>query len=357
LRWAIRVAFTVALFILIFNPQVFGIRVSFIPVTLRGLWDEIRNLDPDRFWRWILFGLAIKSVAVLSNMGKWDLLLRGQGIRLSFPYLAGTFLIGRFFGTFLPGTIGLDGYRLYDVARETGKAIESTTVILVDKLIGFVALTFLVLVTFPLGLRILHLQARLHLGTLAPVMALLVILIAGGLVLLMKPELIRSLIHKAPIPFRARFEGQIQHVAQAATAYSGQGPLIIRAVGYGIMSHFCTSLMYFGTAMAVQSFNASILDILFVSPIMIYGTVLGPSIGGEGIREFVFIYLMGASVGPAKAFLISHLGFWLEEVFALLGGLIFLFRPAGRQPHLTIPERRSLVHQATKNATLEEDRS
>ncbi len=57
-------------------------------------------------------------------------------------FLASSFLEGRFFGTFLPSTIGLDAYRTYDLARYSGKTASSISVILVDKVIGLFSLSF-----------------------------------------------------------------------------------------------------------------------------------------------------------------------------------------------------------------------
>jgi arylsulfatase A-like enzyme len=92
--------------------------------------------------------------------------------------------------------------------------------------------------------------------------------------------------------------------------------------------------MYFGTAMSLKTPNIHILDILFASPIMIYGTVLGPSIGGEGIREIIFALLLGKMAGPAKAVLFAHLGFWVGEILSLAGGIIYILRPAEYRPQV-----------------------
>ena len=54
----------------------------------------------------------VKFLGVFGNMYRWHLLLVGQGMRFPAGHIIGTFLIGRFLGTFMPSTIGLDGYRL-----------------------------------------------------------------------------------------------------------------------------------------------------------------------------------------------------------------------------------------------------
>ncbi len=324
IKWLIKCGFTIALFILIFKPSLLGIQHQFIPVSLKDLWKEITAIDFSTFWVWILIATIIKATGMFCSILRWDVLLKGQGIKLSLKHLIGTFLTGRFFGMFLPSTIGLDGYRLFDVGKQTGKWVESTAVIAVEKLIGFIALTFLVFITLPLGARLF---------TFKPIVLVITLFILGGfvlfsLILLFNPTLIRTLIGIMPLPGRSKIEGKLQKVSQATTIYSGQKLLLTKAIVLGFMVHLCTSLMYFGTAMAIRSPNIHILDILFTSPLMIYGTVLGPSIGGEGIRELMFAIILGSRVGHAKAILFSHLGFWVGELLSLPGGIIYLLRPA-----------------------------
>ncbi|MFN8641346.1 MAG: hypothetical protein U0802_06690 [Candidatus Binatia bacterium] len=47
-----------------------------------------------------------------------------------------SFLIGRFIGTFLPGTIGLDGYTLYEAGRYSNQWSRAVTAKMLEKLIG-----------------------------------------------------------------------------------------------------------------------------------------------------------------------------------------------------------------------------
>ncbi len=328
LKWILKLGFTASLFVLIFNPSLFGIKKQFIPVTLEGLWAEIQGIDVSLFWKWILAAAVIKALGMLSSMIRWNLLLKGQAIKLPFSHLVGTFLVGRFFGMFLPSTIGLDGYRLYDVAKHTGKAIESTTVILIEKLTGLITLTFLVFITLPLGLRFLPIKPLV----LAVILAFLAVFIAASFVLLFNPRIIQILLAIVPLPGRAKIRGKIDNISQAVTAYSNQKKLLGQALVFGFFVHFCTALMYFGTAMAINTRGIDILDILFTSPLMIYGTVIGPSIGGEGIREIIFALILGAKAGTAKTILFAHLGFWVGEILSLAGGFIYILRPAEYRP-------------------------
>jgi hypothetical protein len=60
---------------------------------------------------------------------------------------------------------------------------------------------------------------------------------------------------------------------------------------------------------------------------MTLGTFVAPSASGEGVRELVFVWLLGSKAGAVKAFLIGNLGFWIEKVpLSIPGGIILMLR-------------------------------
>ncbi len=313
------------------------------PIKPKDLWDEIRNLNTGVFWFWIFFATVMKTLGIFSSLGRWFVLLRGQGIRLPLRYLAGTFFVGRFFGMFLPSTLGLDGYRLYDSIRQTKRAIECTAVIAVEKLIGFVALFGLVFLTLPLGTRLIDIQKPI---ILVVMLFILACFIGFVFMLLFVPQTAKFIVRILPIPFKSKISGKIDEVVKSTTIYSDKKPLLWKAIGLGFCVHLGTIMMYFGTMRAVMAADVDMFDIFFTSPLMITGTVFGPTIGGEGIRELVFTYLLGPVAGAAKAFLIGHLGFWIGEfLLSIPGGIVYLSRPAGYKVKLTSDDIRKLTDQ------------
>src|SRR5258708_6172195 len=96
--------------------------------------------------------------------------------------------------------------------------------------------------------------------------------------------------------------------------------------------------MYFANAMALATQNVHASEVLFASAVMTFGTFVAPSASGEGVRELVFVWLLGSKAGAAKAFLIGNLGFWIEKIpLSVPGGLLLLFRRDPTLPALTTP--------------------
>lgn len=314
---------TVSLFVLLFRPETYGLSPEFWGenLTVRGLLEEIRGVESQNLMFWLMFAAAVRLMGILCGVVRWRLLLKGQGLTIPFGYALQSWFVGRAIGIFLPGTIGLDGYRLYDSVRYTGEAIRSVTVIVVEKLTGFIALTLLVFLTFPMGFRLIHFNVPMLILT----MILLGMFVIVSLLLLLYPRVLRVLIAVLPTPEKLRTK--LDKVGAAAAAYGEHRGLLLAAVFFGVLVHVAICMMFFGVMSAIRAPNTTIFDIFFTSPLMIWGTVLGPSVGGEGIREIVFTTILGATSGRTKAFLIGHLGWWAGDVVPFLIGLpIFLFR-------------------------------
>lgn len=342
----IKAGVTGGLFTLLFWPEVFGLS----PDTFGGVkpQDMIRELRGAGFTNvvlWLTFALVVKLFGVFCGVMRWRLLLHGQGLRMPLRYVFESFFVGRMFGIFMPGTIGLDGYRIYDSSRYTGEVIKCTTVIVVEKLTGFVALTGLVFLTFPLGMQVVNIKLPFLLAAMGVLGAFVVVFF----LLLLNPRVIQVLVAVLPTPRVIR--NPINKLAAAATAYSGSRLDLVLAVIFGIIVHLGTCLMYFGTAMAIRAENVNLAHILFASPLVIYGTVLGPSIGGEGIREFGFLALLatGAGATAAAAVTLGHLGWWVGEVVPfLIGAVVFVMRkrPERRELEAHVAEARQEVAAA-----------
>ena len=152
---AIKIAFVVAAFVLIFRPETFGFpEDQFQNVSIGSLGDTLSELGFGHAVFWFSFAAVVKLAGIFCGVLRWHFLLKGQGIALPFWYLTKCWFMGRAVGLFLPGTVGLDGYRLVESAAYTGEVIKCTTVVAVEKLIGFVALGLLVFITLPLGARL-----------------------------------------------------------------------------------------------------------------------------------------------------------------------------------------------------------
>ena len=308
--------------------------------TFAAIQEHIPSIDVATFWKFCFAATAIKFVGILSSMYRWTLLLRGQGIVFPFWHIFGSFLIGRFIGTFLPSTLGLDGYKLYDASRFSGRTVEATAATAIEKVLGVLGIFLTFLVALPLGISIFGDNAFKVAAFTVPIAAGV---IGGFLLLLFKPVIVQWFIENLPIPGKAKIEGFITRVSNASAAYSRHKLILLNATFQSWVVHFTTAAMYFFTALAVGAMNADFWEVTFASAIQIFATVISPfTIAGEGIREIAQTYLLSHRLGTSQAVMSAALGFWAAEALTLTGAFFWWGRKKDYRPRYVMVDGREI---------------
>ena len=218
--------------------------------------------------------MAVKFVGVLSSAFAWHLLLIGQGIR--FPYwqkIVTSFLIGRFIGTFLPSTIGLDGYTLFEAGRYSNKWPRAITAKGLEKFIGVTGLFLGMVVTLPFGYSVIEdVMAGLGKPEAAGLMAGMILAVAGGvstvvIVGLVRPGLLTFAVGLFGKLMPGAIRGKVNQFTVAVGAYEGKIGLLFLALANKFVTHFTTAMVYFFTALAIGVVGAKFWPVVFGSTI------------------------------------------------------------------------------------------
>ncbi|HWP65173.1 MAG TPA: lysylphosphatidylglycerol synthase transmembrane domain-containing protein [Candidatus Limnocylindria bacterium] len=296
-----------------------------VPMTVGDLWDEVRSLDPAVFVPWVLFATFIKLLGIMGNIVRWQVLLEAQGMRFGFGWLTASYFIGRFFGIVMPSTLGLDGWRLYDTIRVSRKPVECTTVLAIERITGLVGLLAAILLFMPFA----GLQGRSIADVLRALAVPLGAALLCGLLLLLRPSVFAPLIRVVPV---ARVRTFLDNAIRSATAYSSRRSALVIALACAVFGQLTTMAMYFGNAMALGVESVTMLQVFYAAAVMTLFTFIIPTAAGEGVREFMFVEMLGGRVPTAKAFLIGHVGFWIEKLLlSFQGGVFLLWAPKSYQ--------------------------
>ena len=338
IKTALKIGLTVGAFYLLLTHKV-RTESGDTQIALRYILDYLPAIEAGTFWRFILLALVVKGVGIFSSMVRWYLLLRGQGIVFPLWHIVTTFLIGRFLGTFLPSTIGLDAYKLYDAARFSGRTVEVTAATAIEKVLGMIGIFVSFLVTLPLGYGILGDRAGLVIAITVPIS---LAIIGGVFLVAFKPAIIGFVLDRLPLSRQGRTASVLKRVNAAAAAYRDQKLLLLSATGLSFLVHFCTAAMYFCTAVAINAVHAHFWEVSFASTIQIFATVMSPfTIAGEGVREIVQALLLAHSMGFRESVISAALGFWAAEAPTLSGGIFYVMRDADYRPRVEVQRQRS----------------
>jgi len=315
--------------------------------------EYIDTVDRTTFITFALVAMLVKFVGVITSAWSWSLLLKGQGIRYPFwSKIMTAFLIGRFIGTFLPSTIGLDGYTLFEAGKYSNQWPRAIMAKTLEKFIGATGLFLGMVVTLPFGYRVIvDVMTKAGKPEAAPLLAAAIAAVAGGISLFVviglvwpvfiiwhmkRFQRITGAVLGAFPPARkisARVLGILEQFTEAVGAYHGKVGLLLTALFCKFITHFTTAGVYYFTALAIGVVGAHFWSITFGSTIQILATVLSPTIAGEGAREAFQALLLSKQLGGvAQAVLSGALGFIAAEGATLWGGLFMLVRKPGWRP-------------------------
>jgi uncharacterized protein (TIRG00374 family) len=297
---------------------------------LGASFDLIRTASPGPlamagFW----FGAFI-----LVSAWRWQVLLAARGLRFSTGYLARVFTIGLFFCKLLPTSIGGDVMRIAYTARKD-RAAEAFSATLLDRLIGFSSLLFLAVVV-SIALFAVSAQSRaleLSLAGIAFRGPYILVLLCAGLVALLLVTLTffsdraHALVNRVFGRVRLlRLGERLDRAYDAVKQYRhSAGALAVSFVaGMGVQTML--ALAWWSAARAIGGTVPVVYYLVFIPLLNIVVNI--PTIGGLGVREWVFVLLftphwLTGHLSQELALAVALLFLVLDLVFALAGGVLF----------------------------------
>jgi uncharacterized protein (TIRG00374 family) len=264
------------------------------------------------------FFLAIFCIflSYLSGCLQWKQLLVTQNVVMSYMNLLRFYFTGCFFNNFMPGNVGGDLKKVYDIkqnSKETiGAAVSAT---LLDRLCGLYVLCGFALAV---GLAFFW-QDPDHRYFLLPSM---LIFLGFSLALCMLfSRRFGTLVFEKLFPF---FGERVLHLHRRFQAFRTKSlfaqlvSLSVVTQGLRVMSHYFCGLSIF--------VNIDVSWYFYYIPLVAIVSALPISIGGFGPREFTAQSLfVRVGVGSLEAVMVQFLAYGANLMVSLLGGVNFLF--------------------------------
>jgi uncharacterized protein (TIRG00374 family) len=271
---------------------------------------------------WLLIGLPVALIGEVANIVRWQILMRVQGMYMSWRRAIMLFCVGLFFNLFMPGYTGGDFARLYYLMREfPDKKKESILTVVMDRLIGVAALVLTALLTTILRWHWLQKtpQATVLLWVLISMVIGFALATAGSFAVTGFKLLNRLPEH---FPFRDRLVETSE--AYHLFARSKKSLLFAFLLSFPVLFSFYGA--FYCTARALGA-GVSILDMVSIMPIVTAIISLPITPSGIGFRESLLEILLKdlCNVPNQIGVLISLLGFAYFVLFGVAGGVMYLF--------------------------------
>ncbi|HEY8429840.1 MAG TPA: sulfatase-like hydrolase/transferase, partial [Sandaracinaceae bacterium] len=307
----------------------YGLYVVWRRVLARDGAEEIFSSLGRLHWGWFAAAVLMQLTAIGFGIARWKTLLGGQGIGAPVRFLFPSYMIGRFWGAFTPGGLGLDGWKIFDVGFHTKKYARAIAVAGVEKILGWLGFGIVVMGSSVWGFAFLGAQGVILVNLF------FLFFVVAGLALLAKPVLFRALFRVLPAQVRPR----LRTLIDAVCAYEGRGGLLARGAAYTVGVHAFNNLIYVCAARALGT-ELSAQHVFFASSLQIFATLVPISVNGVGLREAAAVALYTAvGLSEAQAVLIPTVGF-AAEMLVSATGVAFLFarRIGGRVQGLTVAD-------------------
>ncbi|MBN1356544.1 flippase-like domain-containing protein [bacterium] len=290
-------------------------------VDIRDVPAAFRDIDP----RWLALGASLHITGLLLSSIRWRFLLKAQDIDQPLHRLFSYYLVGHFFNMFLPTKVGGDIIRIYDTSRDHGSTAQPMAVILVERISGMLTMLLLAALVLALNLDIgIDLHSRisgLNYGIALFIMAIAVI------PLIFTPWMERLLFsHVFAWPVVNRLSRPVEKIYKAFQVYGGRLQYLWAALITGLLLQVNYFFHYYFLARSL-GFDTSLLFFFVIIPVRTVALMLPFFINGIGLREFFDVHafnLVGVPKHAAVAF--AETAWGIQIAFALLGGIIYVFR-------------------------------
>ena len=285
-------------------------------VPIAELGDTLRHARGE----WLVAAALLLLFSNLVGSYQWHRLLDMAGIRIPFWKTCAYFHVGLFFNNFLPANIGGDIARVLDAARHGPTRATAFATVLMDRLIGTLALAGLALVTT------LPAVDRFHLTLVYLALAAFFALCVLVLWALFHPRLLPALERALGRVGLGALEPALDELAARLRGSRAQRRLMIELFGIATVTQVSRIGVHVLVARALSLQIALPYFFLFV-PLLAVIVSLPISLNGIGVREGAGIVLFGlVGVSRTQAFSLQFTTYLVAVAISLLGGLIFLLR-------------------------------
>lgn len=265
--------------------------------------------------RWLVGGFLLSGVVQFLCLLRWRIFLRMAGIRIGLAESAAIFFAGLFCNLFLPGGAGGDVVKVGLLAARGHPVGRSAMSVVMDRLCGTVSMILLGSALMAWQFSWLS-ESALVAGVIRSVaiyLSVLTLLIALSIVLSSQ-----RIVTRLPLwwPGRRRLVELTGVYFQCAV----QWPATLRALGISLLMLALYFLTYYCSARA-YAMEVPMMQFLALMPAVDLISGLPVSLGGLGVREGLFVFLLGnlASVSGPLAVSISLGGYLMSALWGIPG--------------------------------------
>jgi len=284
-----------------------------------ALWRTLTSVQPG----WFALSLALMGLTLLLGVIRWRMVLRVQGLDLPLTRAMEISFVAHFFNSFLLGSTGGDLMKAYYAARETHhKKTEAATTVFVDRLVGLWAMLLFAGVMmvpnahlFLAGDRVTKLAALVILGMLGACSIIMVLAFRGGVSRHWSGA--RAWLRRLP-------KGEhLERSLDSCRLFGRERFFLPRTLGLSMLLNLVCVVQWqvvgWGLGLAIPT-----RTMMVVVPVVICIAALPHTPSGLGVRENLFVHMLGDPALATRGLSLSLLAYAGSLIWSLVGGVVYL---------------------------------
>ena len=289
----------------------------FHKVDIAHVWEGLRGVQP----RYLLPAFVLILLGNLIGSLRWKVLLNAKGIVVPVRKLYSFYLVGFFFNVFLPTSVGGDVARAVDLSRHTRRTADSLSSILVERVLGLMALSIMACLSMGLFFHLNPNRGLLVLTLSATVLLAFILFAFFGWTAL--NEKLRAVLRR--ISYRNLGE-RIDHGLVSILSYRESPAALAAAIFISFFYQIGAFIAAYILALSL-GMEISLIYFFIFMPIITVISMIPISLYAIGVRETAFVYCFKwAGVPESQALALSLLFFSLLIVLSILGGITYSLR-------------------------------
>lgn len=266
---------------------------------------------------YLLFALLLAFSQVFISAYRWRIILSPKDMRVPLSSLTSFYFSGTFFNKFLPTVLGGDVVRGHELARFSGKAADSAASVLMERIVGFLALFVICWVSLIFGFK------RLEGTSILLIVAAMSFAFLLSLAILFNARLMDKTLSLTRVIKRWNLEDGLKRAYNSLHSFTASKEVLLCAFVLSLVAQFVGIASTYLVSRAL-SLDVPFVYFLIVLPIIWVIMMVPISIGGLGVREGAFVlFFTQQGVSAENALLLSLLFFSLSLITALVGGVIY----------------------------------
>ncbi len=293
--------------------------IGLIIYFMRGkLHESMAILRHEVLWGWFAAAIAgyFVGLAILAIRLQW--VFRVQDIRMTFRECYHLGFVGLFYNLMLPSSVGADVAKVVYAYKHSGKKIESATSILLDRLLGFVAL----IIMATIGLLCFSKEAESTYIDYAVFGACGVLTFVVAFFTSRRfARLFKGLACLIP---SEKWKMQLAEVYHAIYGYRHHRGAVLMAILLSFMGQAVFIAVNYWLSLAVGA-DINFWKFFILIPVISIVS-MAPSIGGLGVREASVLLLFGRYLPQERAGALMILMDIVIYSFSIGSGIWYAFR-------------------------------